>query len=227
MISSTQNQLGLPIAPNLWRTKLRLETGSFIAGAVNKRRGGKYTMDYGSFNPPSTIILDRGLPSSDHPMDIPDFAETMIAYSGVHEVIHADDHTGGDRLLLATRGHILSSHKDKLEKSMRIIKEEGGCGAICDYGDLASLWAVQYVDMVTHYRSYVVLRHRKYPKLDQVWSRLSDDFFPPNLLTCIEASSSPEHVFRLFTEMAGKYCLIEALEEYNAIKEKDSCSYTV
>lgn len=227
MISATQNQLGLPIAPNLWRTKFRLETGSFIAGSVNKRRGGKYSMDYGSFTPPSTITLDRRLPSSDHPMNLPDFAETMIAYSGVHEVIHADDHTGGDRLLLATREHILKTHKDKLEKSMRIIKEEGGCSAICNHNDLASLWAVQYVDMATHYRSYVVLRHRKYSKLDHIWSRLSDDFFPPHLLTCIEAGKSPEYVFRLFTERAGEYCLIEALEEYNAIKEKDSASYTV
>lgn len=227
MISDTQNHLGLPIAPNLWRTKLRLETGSFIAGIVNKRKGGKYSMDYGSFTPPSTIMLDKRLPSSDQPMDLPDFAETLVAYSGVHETIHADDHTGGDRLLLATREHVLRAHKDKLEKSMRIIRGEGECSAISCYDDLASLWAVQYVDMVTHYRSYVVLRHRKYPKIDQVWSRLSDDFFPPNLLTCIEASRGAKYVFGLFTERAGEYCLIEALEEYNAIKEKDSFSYTV
>jgi hypothetical protein len=227
LISKTQNQLGIPIAPNLWRTKLRLETGSFVAGCINRRRGNRYSMDYGSFTPPSTITLDRRLPSSDHPLDLPDLAETMTAYSGVHEVIHADDHTGGDRLLLATREHILREHSDKLEKSMAIIRREGGCSAIGGYGDLASLWAVQYVDMVTHYRSFKVLQHQKYPQLDHIWSRLSDDFFPPNLLTCIENSRGTQHVFSLFTERAGEYCLIEALEEYNAIKERDSSSYTV
>jgi len=227
MISHTQNQLGLPIAPNLWRTKLRLDTGSFIAGTVNRKHGNRYSMDYGSFTPPSTITLDRRLPSSDRPMDMQDFAETMTAYSGVHEVIHADDHTGGDVLLLATRDHILREHSDKLEKSMTIIQREGGCSAIANHQDLASLWAVQYVDMVTHFRGYVVLRHNKYPKLDQIWSRLSDDYFPPNLLTCIENSRGTEYVFSLFTERVGEYCLIEALEEYNAIKERDSSSYTV
>ena len=227
MISSTQNQLALPIAPNLWRTKLRLDTGSFIAGIINRRGERRYSMEYGSFSPPSTIILDRRLPSSDHPMDLPDFAETMIAYSGVHEVIHADDHTGGDKLLLATRRHTMDTHVDKLKKSMRIIREEGGCSAITSYGDLASLWAVQYVDMFTHYRSYIVLRHKRYSQLDNVWSRLNEDFFPPNLLTSIEASKGTDHVFKLFTERIGEYCLIEALEEYNSIKEKDSSSYTV
>jgi len=227
MISQTQNELGLPIAPNLWRTKLRLETGSFVAGAINRRRGNRYGMDYGSFTPPSTITLDRRLPSSDHPLDMPDLAETMTAYSGVHEVIHADDHTGGDRLLLATREHILKEHQDKLQRSMAIIQREGGCSAIHDHGDLASLWAVQYVDMTTHYRSYKVLQHHRYPKMDHIWSMLSDDYFPPNLLTCIENSRGTQHVFSLFTEQVGRYCLIEALEEYNAIKERDSCSYTV
>ena len=184
-------------------------------------------MDFGNFQPPNVIYLDKRLPYCDHPMNIPDFAETMIAYSGIHEVIHADDHTGGDRLLLATRKHILETHEDKLEKSMEILRKDGGAQCIDGYDDLASLWAVQYVDMVTHYRSYVVLRHLKFPKLDEIWSRLRNDYFPPNLLTNIEVTKGANYVFALFTEKMGEYCLIEALDEYNKIKEKATASYMV
>jgi hypothetical protein len=184
-------------------------------------------MDFGTFQPPNIIHLDKRLPSCDHPMHIPDFADTMIAYSAIHEVIHADDNTGGDKLLLATRKHILEAHEDKLEKSMQIIWEEGGYHGIDDYEDLASLWAVQYVDMVTHYRSYVVLRYHRYPKLDQIWSRLRNDYFPPNLLTNIEVTKGVDYVFSLFTEKIGEYCLIEALDEYQRLKRKESASYMV
>ncbi|MBN2336565.1 hypothetical protein JXL21_13485 [Candidatus Bathyarchaeota archaeon] len=226
-ISQAQIQLGLPVAPNIDTTRRRLDLGSFKAMRLSERRSSKNPLEYSSFVPPATIILDKHLPSSDHPLDMPEFAETLTAYCAVHEVVHADDHAGGDTLLVSTRSHILDMHEDKLEKSMSIIMEEGGSPAIRDYGDLASLWAVQYVDMVTHYRSYVVLRCMKYPKLDQLWSRLRSDYFPPNLLTCIEVSKGADYVFSLFTEKAGRYCLIEALNEYNEIKNRDACSYTV
>ncbi len=81
--------------------------------------------------------------------------------------------------------------------------------------------------MVTHYRSYVVLRHMRFPKLDQIWSRLRNDYFPPNLLTNIEVTKGASYVFTLFTEKMGEYCLIEALDEYNALKEKVTASYMV
>jgi hypothetical protein len=227
MISEAQSQLDLPVAPNISQTKSMLSRGSFKAMTMNARRGNRNSMEHGSFLPPATIILDKRLPKSDHPMDMPDFVETLTMYSAIHEVFHADDHMGGNRLLVATRSHILDRHEDKLEKSLSIIMEEGGSPAIKDYGDLASLWAVQYVEMVTHYRGYVVMRHMKYPKLDRLWSKLRNDYFPPNLLTCIEVSKGTEYVFSLFTEKLGEYCLIEALNEYNAIKEKDAGSYTV
>ncbi|MCW4050548.1 MAG: hypothetical protein NWE89_12520 [Candidatus Bathyarchaeota archaeon] len=227
MISEAQSQLNLSVAPHLSKTKNRLKTGNFKAIRLNNKRSKKYAMDFGSFIPPATIILDKRLPSSDHPLDMPDYAETLTAYSAIHEVVHADDHTGGDKLLLETRKHIIRVHQDKLEKSMSIIMQEGGSSAIKNFGDLASLWAVQYVDMVTHYRSYVVLRHKKYPKLDELWSRLRNDYFPPNLFTCIELSKGTEYVFSLFNDLIGEYCLIEALDEYKEIKDKDACSYTV
>jgi hypothetical protein len=213
--------------PNIRETRNRLKTGTFKAVYINNPKGQNYSMDYGSFQPPSTILLDKNLPSSDHPLHIPDFAETLTKYSAVHELIHADDHTGGDKLLLETRKHVLKTHEDKLEKSLHIIESDGGSEYITNFDDLASLWAIQYVDMVTHYRSYVVLRHMQYPKLDQIWSRLSTDYFPPNLLTCIEVTKGISFVFNLFTDEIGNYCLIEALEDYSCIKKRETKSYMV
>jgi hypothetical protein len=213
--------------PNFVITSRRLKQGNFKAMYINNPRGKNYSMDFGSFQPPANIYLDKRLPSSDHPMNIPDFAGTLTVYCAVHEIIHADDHAGGDQLLLATCNHILETHVDKLERSLQIINNEGGNNVIKDYEDLASLWAIQYVDMVTHYRSYIVLRHMQFPKIDQIWSRLSNDYFPPNLLTCIEASRGSNYVFSLFTERIGEYCLIEALDEYNCMKQKETLSYMV
>jgi hypothetical protein len=227
LVSISQRKLNLPIMPNILETRLRLNGGIFKASYINNPKGQNYSMDYGSFQPPSTIFLDKRLPSSDHPLDMPDFAETLTKYSAVHELIHADDHTGGDQLLLKTLKHILTSHEDKLEKSLHIIERDGGSEYITNYDDLASLWAIQYVDMVTHYRAYVVLRHKQYPKLDQIWSRLSTDYFPPNLLTCIEVTKGSGFVFSLFTEKIGEYCLIEALDDFSCIKEREAQSYTV
>lgn len=227
LIKKTQSQLNLPITNNLTYTRKKLKTGLFKAIHMNHKGDHTYSMDYGSFVPPDTILLDKNLPSSDHPMHLPEFAETLTVYSAMHEVLHADDHMNGDRLLVETKKHILREHKDKLRKSMRIIQHEGGCDAIRDYKDLATLWSVQYSDMVTHYRGYVVLRHLGYPKLDHLWSSLRNDYFPPNLLTCIEVSKGTDYVFSLFTEKVGDYCLIDALEEHNQIKAKYCSSYTV
>ncbi len=227
LISATQRETRLPLSPTIGSTRHRLNQGEFKAKHINNGRNSAYAMDFGTFQPPNKIFLDKRLPSCDHPMHMPEFAETMTTYSGIHEVIHADDHTGGDKLLLATRSHILENHEDKLEKSMQIIREDGGYVGIDNYDDLSSLWAVQYVDMVTHYRSYVVLRHHRYPKLDQIWSRLRNEYFPPNLLTNIEVAKGVNYVFNLFTERIGEYCLIEALDEYNRLKERQAASYMV
>ena len=227
LISRTQRQINLPIMPNFPVTTKRLKQGNFKAIYINNPKGKNYNMDFGSFQPPANIFLDKRLPSSDHPLNMPDFADTLTVYSTVHEIIHADDHAGGDQLLLNTCNHILNAHVDKLERSLQIIINEGGKNVIKDYEDLASLWAIQYVDMVTHYRSYVVLRQMNYPKIDQIWSKLSNDYFPPNLLTCIEASRGSNYVFSLFTDQMGKYCLIEALDEYNCMKKKEALSYMV
>jgi len=227
LIADVQKELKLSITPNINKTYRRLKNGIFRAITINRKRKGCYSMDYGSFIPPSTIILDKKLPFSDEPLDMPELTKTMVLYSAVHEVVHADDHTGGDVLLLATRNHIMEEHQDKLRKGLRVVEQKGGSDCIRDGKDLAVLWAVQYVDMVTHYRSYVVLRHKRMPKLDYIWSRLSNDYFPPNLLTCIERHKNIGHVFEIFTRRVGEYCLVEALKEYDEIRERQACSYTV
>lgn len=227
LIGKVQSQLRLPISPHLYETYERLREGNFRSEILNKRKRNKYSMDFGNFIPPSTIVLDRGLPMSDRPLDLPELARTLTTYSAVHEVIHADDHTGGDQLLLATRDHIVEAHQDKLAKSMDILKRDYNHDCICGHNDLACLWAIQYVDMVTHYRAYVVLRQLNYPKLEHIWSRLRNDYFSPNLLTCIEVEKGAKYVFSLFTERVGEYCLIEALQEYKAIKERDACKLIV
>jgi len=227
MIMDAQRELDLPICHHIEETRERLRSGEFRADPLPRNRGGTYEMDYGAFEPPSTIVLDSWLLYCDRPLSIPKLPGTLASYCATHEVTHADDHTGGDRLLKVTRRHILKDHGDKLEKGMQIIEREGGSDCIDGYKELAGLWAVQYVDMVTHYRSYVVLRHKRLPKLDFVWARLRDHFFPPNLLTCIENQRGIRHVFDIITRQAGEYCLIEALRDSQQISERNTLRYLV
>ena len=184
-------------------------------------------MAFGAFDPPASITLDSRIPFCDRPLDIPEVPETLAYYTATHEVIHADDHLGEDMMFNATRDHILCDHTDKLVKGMDIIEEsEDRCG-IRTYEDLACLWAMQYVDMITHYRAYVVLRHGGYPKLDLVWGHMQNDFFPPSLLTTIEREKDTGYVFDNIIGQMGAYCLIDALMESKSISRKACCRYTV
>ncbi|MFQ6053060.1 MAG: hypothetical protein ACE5OO_02365 [Candidatus Bathyarchaeia archaeon] len=226
LIADAQRELELPICPHLPETRGRLRRGRFRAEPLRRRSGRPYAMEYGCFEPPATIVLDSNLPFCDRPFSIPQLPLSLAAYSATHEVIHADDHTGGDRMLVETRRHILNDHQDKLERGMEII-EQGGGGCIRSYEELAALWAMQYVDMATHYRAYVVLRHRRFPKLDLIWAGLRNDFFPPHLLSHIERQKGTGYVFDIITRRAGEYCLIDAFRESESIGEKNTLIYTV
>lgn len=234
MIGDVQRETKLPICPKIDETQERLRKGDFRTEILNLERysmdfdrNRPYKMDYGAFEPPSTIILDSELPFSDKPLSIPQLPETLAIYSATHEVIHADDFTGGDTLQAKTCKHILRDHMDKLEKGMWVIEQGDDTGCIGSLMELAELWALQYVDMVTHYRAYYVLRHRQLPMLDLIWSGLHNDFFPPTLLTFIERHRGADYIFDTVTRRAGSYCLIEALREFEGIGEKSACSYTV
>lgn len=227
LIDEAQEKLELPICPNIEGTRERLRRGRFRAVPLPKKRGGSYHMAYGSFEPPATITLDSGLPFCDRPLDIPEIPYTMARYTAAHEVIHADDHVGGELMFTATREHILGDHGDKLFRGMEIIECEGGCDLIRSRDDLAGFWAMQYVDMITHYRAYVALRRHRFPWLDMIWEVLYDGFFPPNMLTRIEGEKGTRYVFDAIIGNAGEYCLIDALMESESIGEKNACRYTV
>ena len=225
LIAEAQKELDLPICPNIYETRERLRGGRFRARRLPRSRAWSYKMAYGSFNPPSTITLDSDLPFCDWPLEIPEFPHTMSYYTATKEVIHADDHTGGDAVYKATRDHILTDHWDKLVRGMGIIEGEGGCDLIHGYNDLAHLWAIQYVDMITHFRTYVTLRRQNFPKLDMIWEGLQDDFFPPNILTKIESEKGIRYVFDITLCRAGEYCLIDALIESQGIRDKNAYKY--
>jgi len=227
LIQEAQLQLNLPLGPNISETRGLLLNGECYADSLINIRGRQYGMDFGCFNPPSTILLDKDLPFSDRPMDIPDLAGTLMLYTAVHEVLHADDWVGGDKLQRATRDHMLDAHRDKLEKSLEFIRSGDGTDLIKSVEELAYLNASHYVDMVTHFRSFIVLRYAGAPRLDMIWAKMCLNFFPPNLLTMIEAEKGTSYVFDLFQKKAGDYCLIDAFEEYESIGKKSASTYTV
>ena len=78
---------------------------------------------------------------------------------------------------------------------MKIIEEGGNDDCIACTSYLASLWAIQYVDMLTHYRAYLVLRHKRFPRLDFLWNLMQNDFFPPSILTRIERDKNTRYIF--------------------------------
>ena len=184
-------------------------------------------MAFGAFEPPDTIILDSRIPFCDRPLNIPEVPHTLMRYTATHEVIHVDDHIGGDEIYSQTLEHILSEHQDKLEKGMRFIENEDCCDHIINVEELAGIWATQYVDMTTHYRTYIVLRQRGFPRLDLVWSRMQEDFFPPELLTKIEREKDTKYVLKSILCQVGEYCLIDAIMDSVNISDKASCNYTV
>ena len=227
LIQYAQRDLKLPICPNIRTTRYKLKEGRFIAKKLPRDRTGSYHMAFGTFDPPSTIILDSTLPFCDRPLDIPEIPHTMAYYTATHEVIHADDHIGGDLTYLATHEHILKNHMDKLEDSMQIIRENNNDDCIQSSYELACLWAIQYMDILTHYRSYVVLRHHDFPKLDMVWDRMQNEIFPPALMTTIERDKNMQYIFKTMIENAGDYCLIDAIQENQDIGAKNAEKYTV
>jgi len=183
-------------------------------------------MAFGAFEPPATIIMDSRIPFCDRPLNIPEVPHTLLRYTATHEIIHVDDHLGSDALYNGTKEHILCDHGDKLDRGMEFIEREGPCDQIGDRSDLASLWAMQYVDMVTHYRAYVTLRAQSFPRLDLIWNMMQDTLFPPRMLTEIERERGTRNVFESIHHV-GEYCLIDALMESSSIGDRAACKYAV
>ena len=227
LIEYAQIDLCLPICLNLMETREQLNSGVFKVERLARKKGGRQKVDYALFSPPSTIILDSRTPFSNGNRSIPGLLDSLVHYSVTHELLHADDYVGGDRLLKRTTEHIFRDHPDELHNGMAVIEGNGGCDCIPNKTDLARLWAMQYVDTVAHYRAFVALRHRGLPMLDLIWTRLGDDILSPNLLTYLERHRGIREIFDVVTRRAGRYCLIEAMKECQGFSERNAYAYAV
>jgi hypothetical protein len=122
---------------------------------------------------------------------------------------------------------MMENHRDKLNDAMDFISSNDGNDCIKTIAELANLSAGHYVDMVTHYRSYVALNYAEAPRLELIWDRLRNEYFPPDLLTMIEVDKGRDYVFKLFNENIGNYCLIDAFGEMESIGKRTARQYTV
>lgn len=229
LVKEVRDGRRLPICLRIEETEKRLAGGIFKAEEIpyEKRANSFYALNYSYFEPPSTISLDRRRPFWDNPLDLPEMVETATHFCAVHEVIHADDYREGNRVVTETVRHIGEAHQDKLKTSIRLLKESGAPEFIKRRKTLMRIWARQYADMITHYRTYLILRQRRFPKIDYLWSCLYSNYFPPNILTAIEREKGVNYVLRRITEDIGNYCLIEALKESEEISKKNAERYTV
>lgn len=229
LIKDVRGEAGLPICLGIEETSSRLLKGVFKAEKISRERRADsfYALNYSYFEPPSTISLDKRRPFWDSHMDLPELVETATRYCAVHEVIHADDYGDGNRVIMETMRHIGEAHQDKLKISLRLLKRSHAPEFLKSKEALIRMWAEQYADMITHYRTYLVLRQKRFPKIDYLWSCLYSDYFPPNLLTAIECEKGVNYVLRRITEDIGKYCLVEVLDEAEEISKKNAEKYTV
>jgi hypothetical protein len=229
LIKDVRGESGLPICLGIEETSSKLLGGVLKAEEIphERRANSFYALNYSYFEPPSTISLDKRRPFWDDPLALPELVETATRYCAVHEVIHADDYREGNRVIKETMRHIEEAHQDKLKISLKLLKRSYAPSFIKRKGALARMWAEQYADMITHYRTYLVLRQKRFPKIDYLWSCLYSDYFPPNLLTAIECEKGVNYVLKRITENIGKYCLVEVFDEADEISRKNADKYAV
>lgn len=73
--------------------------------------------------------------------------------------------------------------------------------------------AYQYTDSATHYRAYLVLHHKKFPKIDDIWVSLCNSIFSPRLFTTTEKEKGLSYTANL-SEMMGKICVVEVSQDF-------------
>ena len=229
LIVEVRDETRLPLCPNVEETGKRLEKGTFKAEKMPYERRMKsfYAFTYSYFCPPSTISIDSRRPFWDKPLVFPEIVDTALQYCAVHEVIHAYDFGQGNRIVAETARHIEKAHPDKLKTSIALLRRSQAPNFLRHGENLVKIWSEQYADMVTHYRTYIILSHKQLPKVDYIWSWLGSHYFPPNLLTSIECGKGQEYVLKRITDGIGEYCLVEALGEVDQILESNSKRYTV
>jgi hypothetical protein len=228
LVQSTRDDLDLPLFTRIEETSERLQHGELKAGTFRIRRSGNViSKTYGYFKAPSTIVLDENLLLEGQRFHQAELATTATYYSAVHEVIHADDFTHGNRLTQETLQHIQRMHRDEIADVERILSKytQGGWGRTPQA--IINTWAYQYIDSATHYRTYVVLKHHHFPELDTVWVSLYNSIFSPRLLTTLEDEKGLHYTASLLSEHIGETCIVEIAREYDAIGHARLRQYTV
>jgi hypothetical protein len=229
LVRETRDDLNLPLFKQIEKTGERLKHGIFRAESFLLRWLSHfvYAKAYGYFKSPSTIVLDEDLSSSGKLFNQPLLATTATYYCAVHEVIHADDYTDNNKIIRETLRHIERKHMDKLAEASSILSRHSRRTRRRGQRVVMKTWAYQYVDSATHYRAYLVLKHKKFPKIDNIWVSLYNSIFSPTLFTTIEKEKGLQYTVNLLSEQIGRMCIVEIVKEFEKISQKKARAYTV
>lgn len=229
LVKETRDELDVPIFQTIEDTGKRLQNGTFRARTFRPRRVSRnvYAKAYGYFKAPSTIVLDADLPFEGSLFNQPELATTATYYCAVHEVIHADDYTDNNRIVHETLHHIKTQHEHELSEASRILSRysRGRWGTTHD--EVLNTWTYQYIDSATHYRTYLVLKHKQFPKIDTIWVNLYNSIFSPRLFTTLEHAKGLDYTTHFLSDQIGKTCIVELVKEYEAVSQRDVRMYTV
>ena len=229
LVQETRDELALPLFRTIEDTGRRLINGVFRARKFRLRPVSRsaYAKAYGYFKAPSTIVLDEDLPLEGKLFNQPELATTATYYCAVHEVIHADDYTDKNRIVNETLHHIQTNHEAELSEALRILSRHSRGQWGTNNKKIVNTWAYQYVDSATHYRTYLVLKHKHFPKIDTLWVSLYNSLFSPRLFTTLETTKGLSYTAHLLSERIGKTCIVELVKEYEAISKRSARTYTV
>jgi hypothetical protein len=229
LVKETRDELNLPLFNTIEQTAKRMKKGKFRAEQFSSRRLSQYVYvkAYGYFKAPSTIVLDEELPLEGEPYNQPMVGTTASYYCAVHEIIHADDYTNENRLIEETLGHIKHKHAGELDEASKVLAHHSRGRWGKNRREVNHTWAYQYVDSATHYRTYLVLRHKEFPKVDNVWVNLYNSIFSPRLFTTIENTKGINYTSALLSEQIGETCIVEIAKEHEEISRRRARSYTV
>jgi hypothetical protein len=228
LIRETRDELNLPLFRRIEDTQRRLEHGTFRAEPfpVHRLSHFAYAKVYGYFRKPSTIVLEEALPLSGKLFDQPLLATTATYYCATHEVIHADDYTNNNGIIKNTLRHIRRKHKDELAEASEILSKHSKVRWTGSENAIINTWTYQFADAATHYRTFLVLKHKKFPKIDNIWVSLYNSIFSPSLFTTIEDAKGLQYTTSLLSKHMGKICIIEIVKMFEAISRKKTDLYT-
>ena len=228
LVKETRDDLHLPLFTTIEATGQRLEHGTLRADRFRVRRSGNViAKTYGYFKAPSTIVLDENLLIEGQRFHQTELATTATYYSAVHEVIHADDYTNGNRIVQGTLHHIQKEHAHEIADAAEVLAKytRGRWGR--SPKAITNTWTYQYIDSATHYRTYMVLKHQQFPQVETVWVSLYNSIFSPRLFTGIEQEKGLHYTSDLLSEQIGRVCMVEIAEEFEKISQKKTRTYTI